>query len=133
MPGEPDIADVAKEHRRLITRTPDEGPLTVHAFDAPREVHRWGFAQPRDGSPPVPASAIDVVLVPGALFARDGARLGHGKGYYDRLLAGVRPEIPRVGVAGFGRLVERLPTEPHDVPMTHLVTERGVRPVPLVD
>lgn len=70
---------------------------------------------------------IDLALIPGVAFDRHGGRLGYGRGYFDRLLALVPPAVPRVGL-GFACQVaeEPIPTEPHDVPLTHLVTEHGL-------
>ena len=39
-------------HRFYLTRTPPTGPLTVHHFSTPREVHRFGYLQPVAQSPP---------------------------------------------------------------------------------
>ncbi len=74
----------------------------------------------------VAPSKIDVVLVPGVAFDQRGGRLGHGKGYYDRLLEQVRPGCIKIGVAFQCQLVEEVPTEPHDVLMDLIVTEQGV-------
>ena len=116
-----------------LVRTPEEGlDLTVHPAGSAREHHRYGFDQPAAGSPLVPDADIAVVLVPGLAFDRRGARLGHGKGYYDRFL-GRLAAIGRasfVGVTG-GYVVAELPTEPHDVVMTHLAGTFGVVAVPL--
>lgn len=131
MAGEPDLTGLGTGATLAVTRTPQRGPLTVHPFDAPRETHRWGFEQPAEGSVEIDPRLIDVALVPGVLFDRQGGRLGHGRGYYDRLLAGLRDDVARVGIVTTGRIVERLPLEPHDIVMTHLGTERGVRPTPL--
>ncbi len=78
----------------------------------------------------VPDADIAVVLVPGLAFDRLGTRLGHGAGYYDRLLARMPPGIPLVGVTG-GYVVAELPAEPHDIVMTHLVGPFGVLSTPL--
>lgn len=69
---------------------------------------------------------IALVLVPARVFDRDGYRLGRGGGHYDRLLPQLRPAVPVIGVTCTARIVERLPREPHDRPMTHLATEDGV-------
>ena len=66
------------------------------------------------------------VLVPGLAFDRSGTRLGYGKGFYDRLLAEVPPGVPVVGVVPEGLIAGSLPRAPHDVPMTHLLSERGI-------
>ncbi|MDH5505125.1 MAG: 5-formyltetrahydrofolate cyclo-ligase [Acidimicrobiia bacterium] len=127
MPGEPDVVAVRGAGRLLLTRTPKTGPLTVHAATSTMETHRWGYRQPVEGSVEIDPGEIDVVLVPGALFDREGDRLGHGRGYYDRLLASCRSDVLKVGITTVNALVERLPVEPHDIPMTHLATEVGVR------
>lgn len=115
-----------ERHRFATTRTPSAGPLTIHPFDAPREHHRFGYEQPQADAPRIDRSRIGIVLVPGLVFDRSGNRLGWGKGYYDRLLAGLSPGVMRVAITLERRLVERVPAEVHDIVMTHLATERGV-------
>ena len=98
----------------------DLKPDAVAVLDTDRSLLLSG----RDG--PVDARDVDIVLVPARAFDRDGYRLGRGGGHYDRLLPTLRPGVPVVGVACTARIVDRLPREPHDVPMTHLATEKGV-------
>ena len=69
---------------------------------------------------------IDLVLVPGLAFDRQGHRLGHGKGYYDRLLSRARSDTTRVGLAFEEQVCEAVPWEPHDVIMDYVVTEAAV-------
>lgn len=69
---------------------------------------------------------LDVVLVPGVAFDRAGARLGYGKGYYDRFLSRLPPQVPRVGLAYSLQLVPTLPTEPTDQRVDYIVTETGI-------
>lgn len=131
MTGELGVSTIADHTDRLcaVTRTPPEGPLTVHPLASAMEQHPFGYEQPVAGSAEVERDEIGVVLVPGLVFATDGGRLGHGKGYYDTLLSTLPDRAARVGITAETLLVERLPTEPHDVAMTHLATERGVRAV----
>lgn len=110
-----------------LTRTPATGSdLTVHPVGGAVERHRWGFEQPTAAPPPVPLGLVAVVLVPGLAFDRRGNRLGHGGGFYDRLLAKLPATTWRVGVTPSEMVVDRLPVEGHDVAMTHLATEAGV-------
>jgi 5-formyltetrahydrofolate cyclo-ligase len=112
------------------TRTIGPGePLQLRAWVEPFERHPFGFLQPRPDAPPVDPGAIDLVLVPGLAFDVHGARLGHGQGHYDRLLPSFAGHVPRVGVALDALVVDRLPTEPHDAPMSHLLTQSGLRVV----
>lgn len=112
-----------------LTRTPAGGrELTVHRFAdvAGLEPHRYGYLQPPAGAAAVAVDTIDLALVPGLCFDRRGVRLGYGLGYYDRLLGSLHPDVPRVGVTAEALFVPRLPREPWDVPMTHIVTEVGL-------
>ena len=109
-----------------ITRTPPNGPLTLHPADGPRERHRFGFEQPTEQAPRVDPDEVGVVLVPGLVFDRGGQRLGRGAGYYDNFLPQIPPDAPRVAVVPSWLIAAAVPTEQHDVAMTHFATENGV-------
>ena len=69
---------------------------------------------------------IDLVLAPGLLFDRFGARLGYGGGYYDRFLTKVRPNIEVWGLCFNEQLSGRkLIRNDWDIPVTGLVTPSG--------
>ncbi len=112
--------------RFVATRTPQEGPLTVHDLGGPLEVHRFGFLQPHASAPQVPVEDVDMFLLPGLAFDLHGTRLGRGAGYFDELLARARRGARRGGVVPAALVVDALPREPHDVSVGHLATEEGV-------
>lgn len=85
-----------------------------------------GIPEPPGKGEPMPAEVFDLVIVPGVAFDAEGGRLGYGMGCYDRVLGRLRPEVPRVGIGYDFQLVDRLPVEPHDLPLTLIVVERGV-------
>ena len=129
MPDELDLGPVVSrlpEFEWLTTRTPPSGPLTVHPYHSESELHRFGFPQPVASAPRMSPARIEVALVPGLTFDSRGGRLGRGMGYYDRLLTGLSPSALRVGVTLHRLMTESVSYEPYDVPMTHLITERGV-------
>ncbi|MED5551224.1 MAG: 5-formyltetrahydrofolate cyclo-ligase [Actinomycetota bacterium] len=123
------LADELGWERFAVTRTPQSGGLTVHSAAGLTEQHRYGYTQPLEDADEVSLERISVVLVPGLGFDWEGNRLGQGAGYYDELLARIPDRCIRVGVATQGFIFEKLPTEPHDVPMTHLASESGVKAV----
>jgi 5-formyltetrahydrofolate cyclo-ligase len=66
---------------------------------------------------------VDVFVVPGVLFDREGRRLGRGGGHYDRLLARRRADATLVGICYADRVIDELPQDPWDVAMHAVVTE----------
>jgi 5-formyltetrahydrofolate cyclo-ligase len=82
---------------------------------------RWG-----DPGKEVPPAELDLVMVPGVAFTREGARMGNGQGYYDRLLKRVRSDAPLVALAYESQLFPELPVGPHDVFMDKVITENAV-------
>jgi 5,10-methenyltetrahydrofolate synthetase len=89
----------------------------------PEAVDECGLPAPDAGPEVVP----DVVLVPCVGYTRSGWRLGYGGGYFDRWL-GLHPHVTAVGVAWSGSEIEPADWEaqPHDRPLTLIVTEAGV-------
>ena len=69
---------------------------------------------------------LDLIVVPGLAFSRQGDRLGHGGGYYDKFFRGLRPDVPLVAIAFECQIFARIPTEPHDVRVHKIVTETAV-------
>ncbi len=78
----------------------------------------FGIMQPSADAEPV---APKVLFVPLVGFTVDGARLGQGGGHYDRWLA-ANPGTTAIGLAWDTQLVDELPIEPHDVPLSAIVT-----------
>ena len=76
--------------------------------------------------PPIDPEVVDVAIVPGVAFDVHGGRLGHGGGHYDRLLAALPEDRPRIGVCYACQVVPRVPREAHDLPVDLVVTEAGV-------
>jgi 5-formyltetrahydrofolate cyclo-ligase len=74
----------------------------------------------------VSVAELDLVMVPGVAFTREGARMGHGKGYYDKLLEHARPDAPLVALAFECQLFPEIPTQEHDVFMQKIITELKV-------
>lgn len=76
---------------------------------------------------PLAIRSAGAVLVPALAVDRSGVRLGRGGGHYDRSLAllagGIRPRL--IAVVFDDELVESLPADPHDVPVTEVVTPDG--------
>lgn len=88
----------------------------------------FGIREPSPRSPVRAISEIDVFLVPGVAFTREGARIGRGAGYYDTTLARRGPQAKTIGIAFESNVVPHVPMEAHDVWLDYVATERGVFP-----
>lgn len=69
------------------------------------------------------ATTVRLFLVPGLAFDRQGGRLGHGKGYYDRLLARVKPTVPTIALAFDTQVVPEVPMSTDDRRISMVITE----------
>jgi 5-formyltetrahydrofolate cyclo-ligase len=126
LPSEPDTTSLIDVSAALGKRV----LLPMFGHEAPQlgEFAGWdrlvpgplGLKQPQ--GPPVEAGQVDLFVVPGLAFDRDGFRLGRGKGYYDRLLARRSPRAFLCGLCLDDMIVARLPRQAHDVPMACLVS-----------
>lgn len=69
---------------------------------------------------------MDLIIVPGLVFGKDGNRIGYGYGYYDRFLKNLKKKIVKVGLSYDFQLLDKIPSEEHDVPMDIIVTEKKI-------
>ena len=68
--------------------------------------------------------AIDLILVPGVAFSKDGVRLGYGKGFFDRYLKQYHHHL--VGVSYSFQLADHLPQDEFDVLFDSVITDGEV-------
>jgi 5-formyltetrahydrofolate cyclo-ligase len=85
-----------------------------------------GIPEPLAALPQVGAKTIDWVLVPGVAFSPEGARLGYGGGYYDRLMITLQPGTARVAGAFEAQIVAHIPAASHDLCVDMIVTESRI-------
>jgi len=80
----------------------------------------YGLREPDETCEIVLPHEIDLVLVPGTAFDREGNRLGQGGGYYDRFLA--QTKALRVGICHGRALHACVPHDVHDERMDAVIT-----------
>ena len=86
----------------------------------------WNIPIPAERRVVVP----DALLIPLVGYDAAGYRLGYGGGYYDRTLASRTPLPLRIGVGYDGAELPTIHPQPHDIPMSIIVTERRVLQLP---
>lgn len=138
MPGEvrtrPYLPEVQRQGKQVVVPYCDGKELRLFLLESLNELTpgTLGILEPSRELRGLPAkradaSRLDLLIVPGVAFDPHGARLGHGKGYYDRLLSRVRPDALLVGVAFECQLVPEVPMLAHDVYMDRVITEAAIR------
>jgi 5-formyltetrahydrofolate cyclo-ligase len=112
------VPKVSWDQRRML-------PVEINSLQGNFTTTGPGVREPVEGKP-VPIDFIDFVIVPGLGFTKTGLRIGRGMGFYDRFLA--QPEFIGLscGLAFEDQIVEDLPALDHDVPLSMLVTDRGI-------
>lgn len=83
---------------------------------------KWGIPFPIDASLTT-REQIQLLFMPLLAFDQRGYRLGYGKGYYDKYLAGFSQTVTKVGLSFF-EPEPFLPEEPHDIPLNFCITPK---------
>lgn len=125
---EPDTSEALARWRaagkRLAVPRVEGDVMQFYEYD-PRTMCRgaFGISEPGTGARFCPSSEIDLVVVPGTAFTAAGARMGRGRGYYDKYLLQPDVHAVKIGVCFAHQLVGELPSEPHDVAMDYVITD----------
>ncbi len=125
-------AAVASDKKIVIPFCVD-GELELFHIESMDELAEgmYGILEPREelrdvAAKRVPVERLDLILVPGVAFDKQGGRTGHGKGYYDKLLENARPDTPLISLAFECQIFDKIPMQSHDIYMDKVVTEANV-------
>lgn len=102
----------------FLPRVLDGETMAFFRYEATETLERsesFGLLEPKLTAEAIPPSELDLVVIPALGYDTYGYRLGRGKGYYDRYLAGC--SAPTIGVTFALRPIERLPHDPWDRPV----------------
>jgi 5-formyltetrahydrofolate cyclo-ligase len=127
------VPEILASGRRVVVPYCQGDQLGLFQLHDLNELEQGGFglwepplARREDTARQVDVKDLDLIGVPGLAFDRRGARLGHGKAYYDRLLHNVRPDAVLAGLAFECQIFPQVPMGKRDVFMDCVVTEREV-------
>lgn len=120
-----DLLDLGKEVYLPVTLKEEKKLIPKRIFSLDDLVPgAYGILEPRIDAPTIDNSLLDVVIVPGSVFDKNGYRTGYGGGYYDRFLENT--DAIRVGVCFDFQLVEDVFSENHDKRMDFIITEKSI-------
>jgi len=102
-------------------------PSELKDYDKELIRGKWNILKPaKDFYRPFSLNLINLIIVPGIAFDRKGNRIGFGKGFYDRFLRKISPEVNLISLAFELQLVEDIPAQSYDIPMDYIITEKGI-------
>lgn len=108
---------IKEERKLLISELKD--------FDTELEISTYNILAPKsEFIRRIHPSIIDLVLVPGAAFDRNGYRIGYGGGYYDRFLPNLNKKAITIGLAYNLQLIDNVPRGHYDLPVDFILTEK---------
>lgn len=84
----------------------------------------YDILAPREDAPLIRPEEIDLCLVPCMTCNHKGERLGYGGGFYDRFLS--QTTCPKMMLCRERIMSDFIPTEPHDLVMDSVITEKGI-------
>ena len=132
-PDEPDTRDFlhwADEQRIrvLIPVSRTDGLLDWAPYDGDAEdTDVLGMPTPTtELLGPIAINEVDLILVPAAAVDRSGMRMGWGMGYFDKTLGSMEACPPVYAVIFDDELVDSVPRERHDMPVSGVVTPGGI-------
>ena len=127
------LPHVLTQGKKIVVPYCVDGELELFHLEGMEELSlgMYKILEPREdlralASKKVAPEDLDLVLVPGVAFDPTGARMGHGFGYYDKLLEHTRPGTPLIALAFDCQIFPEIPTAPHDIFMDKIVTESTI-------
>ncbi len=110
---------------QLIYPKIKEDFTTLHCLatgeDTEFEINKWGIAEPITGNE-VEITDIEMLFIPLLCFDEKGFRVGYGKGFYDRLLAGASANIIKIGFSFFEPVSKIEDVDSFDIPLNYCLT-----------
>lgn len=91
--------------------------IEIKSLDDIREGF-FGIREPKEGRV-VEKEEIDLCIVPGLSFDKDGFRLGYGGGYYDRFLENTN--MYTIGICFEELFADKLPREENDIAVSEVI------------
>ena len=87
---------------------------------------KYGILEPSEDEPYLNPDDLDLIVVPGVAFDREGGRTGYGAGYYDRYFKKLNKKISKVALAYDFQIINNVPMNNEDVRVDCIITEKEI-------
>ena len=106
---------IATDHKLILSK--------INNFDELNKKSKYGILEPQEINE-MPKDNVDIIIVPGTVFDKEGHRIGYGKGYYDGLLK----EYKRlsIGICFDLQIIDKVPRDEWDEQLDKVITEKGI-------
>jgi 5-formyltetrahydrofolate cyclo-ligase len=82
----------------------------------------FGILEPLESCPTGDIKDIELIIMPGVAFDRQGGRVGYGAAFYDRFLFKMNRKIDKIALAYQLQVVDRVPMDESDVRIDGIIT-----------
>ena len=86
----------------------------------------FGILEPSIKEPYIDPNELDLIVVPGVAFDKQGGRMGYGAGFYDRYFKKINKDIIKLALAYEFQTLEKVPMNELDIPVDCIITENEV-------
>ncbi len=120
-------ADAEESGKAIFYPVTDEktGEISAYSVTDKTEFKKGGFSIPEPQNAKLASTEeIDLIIVPGVAFSKNGDRVGYGKGCYDRFLK--KTDAKRMGICYELQIFSDFSTDENDERMDYIVTENGI-------
>lgn len=105
----------------LLPRVKNSCEMEIIKYSGKFSINKFGIKEPIGE---VYKGNIDIVIVPGVVFDKNGNRIGFGKGYYDRFFEKYKKVVKIAPLYEF-QLFDSIPSEKHDILMDILLLKNN--------
>lgn len=88
----------------------------------------YGILEPLKEEECIDPNELDLIVVPGVAFDRNGGRMGYGAGFYDIYFKKITKEnvkkITKLALAYDMQVIEIVPMNEDDIPVDYIITEK---------
>lgn len=119
-----DFVEILSQEKTVLLPVVKGDDLELRVYTGKECLQKGGFnIDEPQGEAYTDLTSIDVAIIPGVSFDRNGNRLGRGKGFYDRFLK--KLNTFKIGVCFGFQLSDEIPHGEYDVAMDEVWTEDG--------
>lgn len=106
---------------KVLSKEDGMKAIKIDSFDELKK-GAYGILEPKNLTKKIEEKDIELILIPGVAFDKNGGRIGYGGGFYDKFLKKVRKDTFKIALAYDFQILDEVPLEEHDVKIDGIIT-----------